>query len=345
VFFKYYMKEVSMLKKILLVVMMMSLVMCIFAGGQKKKPAEPTPAKAEEKAATAEKGPKESGIPYKPPINIGTKNFTEQFVVGNLMAILLKDRGFDVELKTGMSSTVLREAMENGDIDLSMDYTGTLWLTYTGHKFMGESPEEMYQKTKESEAERGLVWLDPIWCNNTYAIAVTSEFSKANGIKTLSDFAKYVNDKKGEVPFASDFEFYSRPDGILGLQVHYGFAFKPDYVTTVLPGLTQEYLADGRSVAAMVFGTDASVVKYNWVVLQDDKNFWPPYDLAPYTRQEVLDANPGLKDALKELVAAFPNDPAGARKEMTELNAKVDIDLMEPEDAAKEWLENKGLIH
>ena len=333
-----------MLKKILLVIMMMSLAVFIFAGGQKEKPAEPTPAEAEEMAAEAEEGPKGTGIPYKPPINIGTKNFTEQFVVGNLMAILLEDRGFDVELKTGMSSTVLREAMENGDIDMCMDYTGTLWLTYTGHEFKGESPKEMFQKTKESEAERGLVWMDPIWCNNTYAIAITNEFSNANGIKTLSDFAEYVNEKAGEVPFASDFEFYSRPDGILGLQLHYNFAFKPDQVTTVLPGLTFEYLADGRSTAAMVFGTDAAVVKFKWVVLQDDKNFWPPYDLSPYTRQEVLDANPGLEDALGELIAAFPDDPVGAREEMTALNAQVDVDLMEPEDAAEEWLKKKGLI-
>jgi osmoprotectant transport system substrate-binding protein len=260
------------------------------------------------------------------------------------MAILLDDRGYEVELTTGMSSTVLREAMENGDIDLCMDYTGTQWLSYTGHEFQGETPEEMFQKTQTSDSENGLIWMNPIWCNNTYAIAVTKEFSEQNNIVTLSDFAEYVNSKEGEVEFASDFEFYSRPDGILGLQIHYGFAFKPDYITTVLPGLTFEYLVQGRSVAAMVFGTDPAVVKFNWVVLQDDKNFWPPYDLAPYTRQEVLDANPGLADVLNELVEAFPQDPAQARAEMTALNAKVDIDLMEPEDAASEWLKQKNLI-
>jgi osmoprotectant transport system substrate-binding protein len=285
-----------------------------------------------------------TGVPFTEPIDIGTKNFTEQFIVGNLMAILLEEKGYDVDLKTGMSSTVLREAMENGELDLSMDYTGTQWLSYTGHEFQGESPEEMYQKTKESDAENGLVWLDPIWCNNTYAIAITSEFAEENGVATLSDFAGYVTDMEGEVPFASDFEFYSRPDGILGLQLHYGFAFKPDSITTVLPGLTFEYLIEGRSTAAMVFGTDPAVVKYNWVVLQDDKNFWPPYDLAPYLRQEVLDAKPELADLLNQLTAAFPQDPAAARAEMTALNAMVDVDMMEPEDAARAWLEDKGLI-
>jgi osmoprotectant transport system substrate-binding protein len=318
-----------MIKKVFTVVLIFSLCFIIITGCQKKS----------EKPVV-----KETGIPYKAPINIGTKNFTEQYIVGNLMAILLENRGFDVNLKTGMSSTVLREAMENGDIDLCMDYTGTQWLSYTGHEFQGESPEEMYQKTQESDLENGFIWLNPIWCNNTYAIAVTKEFSTEHSVFTLSEFAEYVKSKDGEVSFASDFEFYSRPDGILGLQVHYGFAFKPDYITTVLPGLTFEYLEEGRSVAAMVFGTDPAVVKYEWVVLQDDKNFWPPYDLAPYTRKEVLDANDKLKETLEELVAAFPTTPVDARAEMTALNAKVDIDLIEPEEAAEEWLNKKGLM-
>jgi glycine betaine/choline ABC-type transport system substrate-binding protein len=108
--------------------------------------------------------------------------------------------------------------------------------------------------------------------------------------------------------------------------------------------LTHEQLASGRVEATTVFGTDATVVKYDWVVLQDDKNFWPPYDLGPYVRREVLDANPGLEDALEELVSAFPQEAAASRLEMTQLNAKVDIDLMDPEEAAEEWLKEKGLI-
>jgi osmoprotectant transport system substrate-binding protein len=327
------------MRKLLLAAVLMAVTpfLLVASGGREEGGAS----SAEEPSATSSPG---TGVPFSEPINIGTKNFTEQYVVGNLMSILLEERGYDVELKTGMSSTVLREAMENGDLDLCMDYTGTQWLTYTGHEFGGESPAEIYQLTKESDAEAGLVWLDPIWCNNTYAIAVTEDFSQEHGVETLSDFAGYVNEMEGEVDFASDFEFYSRPDGILGLQVHYGFAFKPANVTTVLPGLTFEYLEQGRSTAAMVFGTDPVTVKFGWVVLQDDKNFWPPYDLAPYLRKEVVDAKPEVVDVLEELVQAFPQDPAAARAEMTALNAKVDIDMMEPEDAARAWLEDKGLI-
>ena len=279
-------------------------------------------------------------------IVIGAKNFTEQYVVGNLMYLLLEDHGYDVDLKTGMSTTVIREAMVSGDIDAMMSYTGNGWLLFPdgGHEYQNETPLEMYEKARDHDAANGLVWLRPIWCNNTYAIAVTSEFAKANDIHTLTAFAAYVNANDGNVPFCSTFEFYARPDGVLGWQLHYGFAFQPGAVKTVLPGLTFEPLITGEVAATTVFGTDPIVAKYGWVVLQDDQNFWPPYDLSPVVRQAILDEYPEIEALLDELVASFPSDPAAARAEMTALNASVDNDLREPEDVAREWLIEKGLI-
>ena len=332
------------MKKLLIMLLMLSLAVFAFAGGAKEEPIETIEEAAEQAVEVSTEEAPGTGVPYRAPIDIGTKNFTEQFVVGNLMYLLLKDRGFDVKLNTGMSSTIMREAMENGSLDLCMEYTGTMWLSYTGHEFKGSSPEEMYDQVEKSDAERGLVWLDPIWCNNTYAIAVKRQFSEEFGLKSMSDFAEYVREQEGNLPIASTFEFYARPDGILGMQMHYGFAFKPDVITTVLPGLTVEQLVNDRVEATTVFGTDSTIVANDLVVLEDDKNFWPPYDLAPYVRKEVLDANPGLEDALLELVNAFPQDPNEARRTMTELNAKVDVDMMEPEEAAEEWLKAQGLL-
>ena len=279
-------------------------------------------------------------------IVIGAKNFTEQYVVGNLMYLLLEDRGYDVQLKTGMSTTVIREAMVSGDVDAAMSYTGNGWLLFPegGNEYQNETPLEMYEKARDHDAANGLVWLPPIWCNNTYAIAVTSAFAEANGIYTLTEFADYVNANDGNVPFCSTFEFYARPDGVLGWQLHYDFAFQPGAIKTVLPGLTFEPLITGEVAATTVFGTDPIVAKYSWVVLQDDQNFWPPYDLSPVVRQEILDEYPEIETLFGELIAAFPNDPAAARAEMTALNARVDNDLREPEDVAREWLIEKGLI-
>jgi len=279
-------------------------------------------------------------------IVVGAKNFTEQYVVGNLIYILLEENGYDAELREGMATTVIREAMVSGEVDVAMSYTGNGWLLFPegGNSYAGETQQEMYQKARDHDVANGLAWLEPIWCNNTYAIAVTSEFSEANDVTTVSAFADYVDENGGDVPFCSTFEFYARPDGLLGVQLHYDFAFQPSAIKTVLAGLTFEPLINGEVEGTIVFGTDPIVAKENWVALQDDKNFWPPYDLSPVVRQAILDEYPGVQDLLESLVAAFPSDPAEARAEMTALNARVDVDLLEPEEAAREWLEAKGLI-
>jgi len=280
------------------------------------------------------------------PIVVGAKNFTEQYVVGNLVYLLLDDRGYDVELKTGMSTTVIREGMLSGEVDVAMSYTGNGWLLFPagGNTYQNETPIEMYEKARDHDVVNGLVWLEPIWCNNTYAIAVTKEFAEATGIYTLTQFAQHVNEQEGNVPFCSTFEFYARPDGVLGWQLHYDFAFKPGAIKTVLPGLTFEPLITGEVAATVVFGTDPIVAKHDWVVLQDDKNFWPPYDLSPVVREEVLAERPEIEALLNDLIAAFPSDPAEARAEMTALNARVDNELLEPEVVAHAWLIDVGLI-
>lgn len=279
-------------------------------------------------------------------ITVGAKNFTEQYVGGNLIAILLEENGYDVELREGMATTVMREAMVSGEVDVAFSYTGNGWLLFPegGNAYAGETQQEMYEKARTHDMGNGLVWLEPIWCNNTYAFAVTSEFADANNIYTVSAFGDYVDENGGEVPFCTTFEFYARPDGLLGVQLHYDFAFKPSVVKTVLAGLTFEPLINGEVVGTIVFGTDPIVAKENWVALQDDKNFWAPYDLSPVVRQDTLDEYPEVEGLLNSLVAAFPSDPAEARAEMTALNARVDVDLLEPEEAAREWLIEKGLI-
>jgi osmoprotectant transport system substrate-binding protein len=204
-----------------------------------------------------------SGVGYRPPINIGTKNFTEQYIAGNLMAILLEDRGFDVDLRTGMSTTVLREALVNGDIDLAMEYTGTGWLTHMQNEFDGESPKEMYRQVKAADAENGIVWIDPIWCNNTYVIALPGELAEENDLETLSDFAEYVESQDGDVSISTTNEFYARPDGIKGMEELYGFSFSDEAVTPVQPGVQKKYLIDDQVDATVAFGTDAEIGKYS----------------------------------------------------------------------------------
>jgi osmoprotectant transport system substrate-binding protein len=225
-----------------------------------------------------------------------------------------------------------------------MEYTGTGWLTHMGNEFQGESPKEMYTKVKGADSDAGIVWFDPIWCNNTYVVTVPGDLAEENDLETLSEFADYVKSKGGDVKISTTNEFYARPDGIKGMEELYEFQFDEKAVTPVQPGVQKKYLIEGNVDATVAFGTDSEIAKYGWAVMQDDRNFWPPYDLSPVTRTEVLEANKGLQKALQDLIKAFPSDPPAARQMMTELNAEVDINKREPEEVAEEWLKEKGLI-
>jgi len=277
-------------------------------------------------------------------VHIGTKGFTEQIIVGELMRLLLEDRGFDVELSTGMSTTILREALLGGDIDLCMEYTGTGWLTHAGMEYDGELPEEMYQLIKEYDEDNDIMWLDPIWNNNTYTLAVSRAFAEEHELVTISDLAEFVEERDGRVRIAVTIEFATRPDGLSALQDLYEFQFDPAYVTAALAGVHLQFMIREDVEVGNPFGTDPQIIEFDWVVLEDDRMFWPPYDLSPNVRAEVLEEHPELADILGELTAAFPEEPDAAQRRMAELNARVAIDGLEPVEAAREFLLEHELI-
>ncbi|MGC9529909.1 MAG: glycine betaine ABC transporter substrate-binding protein [Candidatus Bipolaricaulaceae bacterium] len=289
---------------------------------------------------------------------VGCKNFTEQYIIGELMAQLLEDRGFEVERVFDLSSMALREGMEAGDIDVCADYTGTAWMVHLGFEFYpGMTNTAMYYGVKGADAANGFVWLNPIWNNNTYALASWPEYAEEHGLETLSDLADWYNENDGRISTFIDFEFSARPDGLPALESFYGFHVAGASLKTGAPGASLMALANRQVDVAMVFATDATIAEHGWYVYKDDKSFFPPYDLTPYVRANVLEANPEIADILNELVATFPcggqlpNDPAQladcvaqGQAAWQELNAKVDIDKMEPDEAAREYLLKHGLI-
>lgn len=286
-------------------------------------------------------------------VTVGNKNFTEEYVVGQLLKQVLEENGFKVNLVSDLSTAALREGMEADDIDISADYTGTAWMVHLGHAYEpGVDNNELYQMVKEEEKANGFVWLNPMWNNNTYAFASWPEFAQENNLTTLSDLAALY--EAGDVTFEMflDFEFSTRPDGLPGLEEHYGFKVPEDSLKTAAPGASLLALEAHDTDLSMVFGTDALIAKHGWHVFQDDKAFFPPYDLTPYVREEVLDKYPEIADILNELVATFPGGGkpatpaivAQGQKEWQGLNARVDIDKLEPDEVAREYLEEQGLI-
>jgi osmoprotectant transport system substrate-binding protein len=286
-------------------------------------------------------------------VTVGNKNFTEEYIIGQLMKQLLEDRGFDVSLASDLTSDILRTGMEAGDIDICADYTGTAWMVYLGHEYEpGIDNNELYSLVKQEEEGNDFIWLNPIWNNNTYALASWPEFTAEHGLVTLSDLAALYRQEDGKVDTFINFEFSARPDGMPALERHYDFEVDEGSLMTAFTGGSLQALAEHQVDVAMAFGTDAAITKYGWHVYLDDQSFFPPYDLTPYVRQATLDEYPEIADILNELVDTFPGGSQPATPEIVaqgqavwqELNAKVDIEKMEPDEVAREYLLEHGLI-
>jgi osmoprotectant transport system substrate-binding protein len=285
-------------------------------------------------------------------VTVGCKNFTEQYIIGQMLAQLLANEGFTVELVSDMSTDLLRSSMEAGDIDIAADYTGTGWMTHLGHEYTpGVDNNELYDMVKDEDAGNGFVWLDPIWNNNTYVLVSWPEFVEENNLTTLSDLAALYNAGNVEVITFVGFEFSTRPDGLPALEQHYGFSVPDESLKTGAPGASLLGLENHECDVAMAFGTDAVISENDWYVYQDDLAFWPPYDLVPYVSSEILDEYPEIEDIINKLAATFPGGGQDAtpaliaegQKVWQELNAMVDVD-MEPDEVAKEYLLEHNLI-
>ena len=268
-------------------------------------------------------------------IVIGGKNFTEQQLLTEITSQYLEIKGFDVEKRAGMGSTVLRKAQENGQVDLYWEYTGTSLLNYNKYKEK-LNPTEVYNKVKELDAKKGLVWLDASSANNTYALAMRKDAAEKAGIQSLSDLAAAVNSDAG-LQLAVNAEFYARDDGFKPLQKAYGFKMKRKDIKRMDSGLTYTALKEKQVDIALVFATDGRIQAFNFITLADDKNYFPNYALTPVIRADTLAANPTLEGLLNQLSGMIDDNI------MRDLNARVDVLHMPIEQTAKEFLAGVGI--
>jgi osmoprotectant transport system substrate-binding protein len=271
-------------------------------------------------------------------IVVGSKEFTEQQILGKIAILALQDAGFTVEDRTGLGgSSIVREALLNGDIDLYWEYTGTAWLAHLGHEEPITDSQEAYEKVKAEDEGNGLVWLDYGPFNNTYTLMMKQSTAEELGIKSISDLADYINGG-GDASLCTNQEFYARPDGFKGVEALYGFKFNEDQVVLMDSGLTYMALRDGQCTTAMGFATDGRIVDFGFVNLEDDKSFFPVYNPSPVVRAEVLERNPQIADVLNPVSASLTTE------KMAAMNKSVDIDGKEPVDVACEFLTSEGFI-
>jgi osmoprotectant transport system substrate-binding protein len=268
---------------------------------------------------------------------VGGKGFTEQLLLAEITGQYLTAQGYTVELKTGMGTSLVREALENKQVDLYWEYTGTAFLTFHKNKFANQPADEIYQSVKAKDAEIGIVWLNPSAANNTYALAVRKADAEAKGLHTLEDLAAKLNAGE-ELTFGCNIEFYKRDDGLKPLQKAYGFEFPRSDVKRMETGLVYKALKDGDVDVGLVFATDGRIPAFNFVVLKDTKNYFPAYAITPTVRKETLDAHPDLADHLNKLSALFDDET------MSSLNAEVDVEKKSVSEVARNFLQAKGLL-
>jgi osmoprotectant transport system substrate-binding protein len=275
-----------------------------------------------------------SQAPTQAAITVGSKDFTEQFIIGEMYALTLEQAGFPVTRKLNLGGTpVAQAALENDEIDLYPEYTGTGLLTVLKLPAISDPQAVLKQVSDGYKQKYNLTWLEPAPMNNTQALAMTQEGAKKLGIKTISDMAA----KASQLTLIGPPEFEVREDGLPGIKAKYG-TFELKEYKAVDAGLRYKGLTDGEADVAVAFGTDGEIGAFNLVLLEDDKQLFPPYQIAPVVRQETLDANPKLAETLNALAPKLTNEV------MQRLNHEVSGKQREPADVAREFLTQNGVI-
>jgi osmoprotectant transport system substrate-binding protein len=269
-------------------------------------------------------------------ITVGSKNFTEQKVLGEIYAQGLEAAGYTVEtdLNLGDEKTALA-AVKGGQIDAYPEYTGTALLSFFGvaSDAIPSDPQEAFEQAKAGFADEGLEAFPPTPFTSSNEVAVTQDTASKLGLQKISD----LESQAGDLTLYGSPECRQRLDCLLGLQQVYGLKFKK--FTPVDIAQRHEVLTSGRADVSIVFTTDPQIKRENEVLLEDDKGMFPPYNSTLVVRQDVAEeAGPDLPATI-ELLQKDLTDEA-----MQELNARIDIDKKDPATVAGEYLRETGLV-
>lgn len=259
-------------------------------------------------------------------IRIGMKDFTENLIIGEIYALALEDAGYTVERVPNIASSVIHTTIMNDEIDLYPEYTGTGLLSVLQLDMMTE-PEEVYQTVKEEyESRFDLIWLSYAQANDGQGLVIRTEVAEELGIDTISDLQKQAS----EIRFASQGEFDEREDGMIGLEKIYGkFAWKSSKIYD--NGLKYKVLSNSEADVSPAYTTEGQLVREEFTLLVDDKQVWPPYNLAPVVRKEVWEEHGEIETILNKISSVLTTET------VTELNAAVDVEKQEYEEVAKEF--------
>ena len=263
------------------------------------------------------------------PIVVGSKNFTEQLVLGEILAQQLERRlGQPVQRKLNLGGTLLaHEALVNGEIDLYAEYTGTALTAVLKLPLPPDRARVFAQVRSEYVKRWRLEWLAPLGFENSFAMVIHGDEARRGHVVTLSEAAR----RRTGWAMGVGYEFLQRPDGFTGLVKAYGLAIKGQVKTMDL-GLLYRALDQRQVDMIAASATDGMLSVLDVTVLQDDKHYFPPYEAAAVARADSLASRPGMREALEELSGKLTNEA------MRKLNYEVDGKHRALADVAREFL-------
>lgn len=276
-------------------------------------------------------GKKEAGVET---IKIGHKNYTEQRVLGQLFAVMIENHtDYKTDVKELGGTKIAFEALKTGDINIYPEFSGTAYTALLNESGL-KDPGEVHKLVKDRlKAENNLDYLNPLGYNNTYTLAVRGETAEKYNLKTFSDIAK-VSD---ELVIGATMEFLEREDGMLGLKkVYSGMEFKEEKALD--GGLRYTAMRDSKIDVTDAFSTDGKLITHKLVILEDDKNFFPPYYVAPLLNGEFAEAHSDVVEVLGRLSGQINET------EMQKMNYRADEEGVPTRVVVEEFLKEKGLI-
>lgn len=276
-------------------------------------------------------------------ITVGSKDFTEQVVLGQMLVIALDEAGANVTDQTELAGTaVVREALETGEVDAYWEYTGTAWVDIFGETEVIEDPDELLETVRQrDEEENDITWGERGDFENTYALAQNQETADELGVETLSDLAELSRENPDEATLCIADEFATRDDGFPGMSEHYDMEIPDGNIDTMEEGIIYNQTAEtdpGTCNFGMVFTTDGRIEALDLAVLEDDESFFPEYNPALSVRVEVAEEHPELVDLANDIIESIDFDT------MRQLNLRVDQEGELPADVARDHLEEAGIF-
>ncbi len=271
------------------------------------------------------------------PVKIATKPMTEQYILGEMLGLILEDAGFQVEITKGIGGGTnnIHPAMEKGEFDLYPEYTSSGWVMVLDHEAVGVDDQEMLAKLKSEYQEKfQMTWVGLYGFNNTFAVAVREETAQQYGLTTTSDLAKVA----GELNFGGNPDYIERADGFALLADTYGLAFKS--VNDIDIGLKYQALRNGDIDVTNAFTTDAQLgnASAGLVTLEDDLHLQVNYFCSTVVRQDALEKHPGLEQALMKMDGLLSDG------EMAHLNYLVEVEGADEKAVARDFLVEKGVL-